>query len=181
MARFRFSGMVVKIGQAGKMAKTVKLDQVVSGNMLIKSSGLFWQQKSLEQMSDAEWEALCDGCGKCCLHKLIDADTDELYFTSVACELLNLKSCQCRHYEKRMTLVSDCIKIDRGNLADLVWLPSTCAYRLLAEGSPLPDWHPLLTGSKSAMHKAGQSVRGKAICETEIVGEMQEYIVSWPL
>jgi len=141
----------------------------------------FWQHKTLSQMTEVEWEALCDGCGKCCLHKLIDADTEELYFTSVACELLNLKTCQCQNYQKRKILVPDCIKLDRNNLAELQWLPSTCAYRLLADGKPLPAWHPLVTGSKSAMHQAGQSVRGKAISETEVVGEMQEYIVRWPV
>ncbi|VDZ78508.1 putative cytoplasmic protein [Salmonella bongori] len=90
-----------------------------------------------------EWESLCDGCGQCCLHKLMDEDTDEIYFTNVACRQLNIKTCQCRHYERRFEFEPDCIKLTRDNLPDFEWLPMTCAYRLLAEGQTLPAWHPL--------------------------------------
>lgn len=96
-------------------------------------------------MSDAEWESLCDGCGQCCLHKLMDEDTDEIYFTNVACRQLNIKTCQCRNYARRFEYEPDCIKLTRENLPTFEWLPPTCAYRLLAEGKPLPaapaaDW-----------------------------------------
>lgn len=94
----------------------------------------FWQQKTLDEMSDAEWESLCDGCGQCCLHKLMDEDTDEIYFTNVACRQLNIKTCQCRNYERRFEYEPDCIKLTRDNLPTFEWLPPTCAYRLLAEG-----------------------------------------------
>lgn len=94
----------------------------------------FWQSKTLDEMSDAEWESLCDGCGQCCLHKLMDEDTDEIYFTNVACRQLNIKTCQCRNYERRFEFEPDCIKLTRENLPTFEWLPMTCAYRLLAEG-----------------------------------------------
>ena len=104
----------------------------------------FWQQKTLDDMSDAEWESLCDGCGQCCLHKLMDEDTDEIYFTNVACRQLNIKTCQCRNYARRFEYEPDCIKLTRENLPTFEWLPPTCAYRLLAEGSaelaPAADW-----------------------------------------
>ena len=93
----------------------------------------FWQSKTLDEMSDAEWESLCDGCGQCCLHKLMDEDTDEIYFTNVACRQLNIKTCQCRNYERRFEFEPDCIKLTRENLPTFEWLPMTCAYRLLAE------------------------------------------------
>lgn len=99
-------------------------------------------------MTDDEWESLCDGCGQCCLHKLMDEDTDEIYFTNVACNQLNIKTCQCKHYEDRFSYEADCIKLNRYNLETFEWLPHTCAYRLLLEGKTLPAWHPLKTGSK---------------------------------
>lgn len=138
----------------------------------------FWYTKSLEQMSDQEWEALCDGCGKCCLNKLIDEETDELVHTNVACELLNTHSCACSNYENRFSIVPDCLKITRDKLDDYFWLPSSCAYRLLSEGQSLPSWHPLRTGSKSAMHKAGQSVRGKVVPESK-AGAWEDHIITW--
>ena len=95
----------------------------------------FWQQKTLPEMTNEEWEALCDGCGQCCLHKLIDEDTDEIYFTNVACNQLNIKSCQCRNYERRFTLEEDCIKLTRENLTTFDWLPPTCAARSSSERS----------------------------------------------
>ena len=128
----------------------------------------FWQDKSLEQMTDEEWESLCDGCGQCCLNKLQDADTDEIYFTNVACNQLNIKTCQCRNYERRFEYEEDCIKLTRENLPTFSWLPPSCAYRLLAEGKPLPVWHPLRSGSKAAMHAARTSVRHIAARESEV-------------
>lgn len=94
----------------------------------------FWQSKTLDEMTDVEWESLCDGCGQCCLHKLMDEDSDEIYFTNVACKQLNIKTCQCRNYERRFEYEPDCIKLTRDNLPTFEWLPHTCAYRLLAEG-----------------------------------------------
>ena len=138
----------------------------------------FWQTKTLDEMSEQEWEALCDGCGKCCLNKLIDEETDELIHTNVSCELLNTHSCACSDYEHRFAIVPDCLKITREKLDDYFWLPSSCAYRLLAEGKSLPSWHPLRTGSKSAMHKAGQSVRGKVVPESK-AGPWEEHIIMW--
>lgn len=128
----------------------------------------FWQSKTLDEMTDKEWELLCDGCGQCCLHKLIDADTDELYFTNVACNLLNIHSCQCKHYHDRFKYEPDCIKLTRQNLFTLPWLPKTCTYRLLKENKPLPQWHPLRTGSKTAMHNARISVRHIAVTERQM-------------
>ncbi|MFH7565222.1 YcgN family cysteine cluster protein [Oceanimonas smirnovii] len=138
----------------------------------------FWQTKTLEQMTDEEWEALCDGCGKCCLNKLIDDETEELVHTNVACELLNTHSCACSDYVNRFARVPDCLKITREQLNEFYWLPSTCAYRVLAEGKALPSWHPLRTGSKSAMHRAGQSVRGKVVPESK-AGDWEDHIITW--
>ena len=139
----------------------------------------FWQQKTLDEMTDAEWESLCDGCGQCCLHKLMDEDTDEIYFTNVACKQLNIKTCQCRNYERRFEYEPDCIKLTRDNLPTFEWLPMTCAYRLLAEGKGLPEWHPLLTGSKAAMHGERISVRHIAVKESE-VRDWQDHILNKP-
>lgn len=142
----------------------------------------FWKTKTLAKMSDVEWEALCDGCGKCCLSKLIDEDTEELYFTNIACRLLNQKTCQCSDYPNRFKKVDDCIKISIDDIEAFHWLPNSCAYRRLAEGKDLPIWHPLLhKGKKAAMHAAGVSIRGKVICEDELQGPSQDYIVTWPL
>ncbi|EEP89120.1 ycgn (Fragment) [Yersinia kristensenii] len=139
----------------------------------------FWQQKTLAEMSDSEWESLCDGCGQCCLNKLIDEDTDEIYFTNVACDQLNLKTCQCRNYDRRFELEEDCIKLTRENLVTFEWLPPTCAYRLIGEGHDLPHWHPLLAGSKSAMHGERISVRHIAVRESEVI-DWQNHILNKP-
>lgn len=140
----------------------------------------FWQQKTLSQMTDDEWEALCDGCGQCCLHKLIDEDTDEIYFTNVACNQLNIKSCQCSNYDRRFDLEEDCIKLTRENLTTFDWLPPTCAYRLIGEGRDLLPWHPLLNkSSKSAMHSERISVRYIAEREDDVV-DWQDHILNKP-
>ncbi|KGQ27892.1 hypothetical protein JP33_00380 [Gallibacterium anatis CCM5995] len=116
----------------------------------------FWQQKSLLEMNDEEWEALCDGCGKCCYRKFIEGrgKRQRLYFTRIACDLLDLETGRCQNYSQRFKLMPDCTKLTKKNLPDFTWLPKTCAYRLLYEGKPLPDWHPLLVGNQSEMHKA---------------------------
>ncbi|WP_439036015.1 YcgN family cysteine cluster protein [Agarivorans sp. Z349TD_8] len=133
-------------------------------------------------MSAQEWESLCDGCGKCCLSKLIDEDTDELYFTNIACVLLNSKSCQCSDYQHRFAKVPDCVKITLDDIEVFHWLPPSCAYKRLIEGKSLPAWHPLLhAGKHSEMHKRSASVRGKVVCETQLNGPSQNYIVRWPI
>lgn len=140
----------------------------------------FWQRKMLADLTPAEWEALCDGCGRCCLHKLEDEDTGELYFTNVACRLLDLSTCRCRQYSRRVELIPDCLMLSPTNLELFKQLPSTCAYRLLAEGRPLPDWHPLVTGDVDSVHRAGISVRDKVVSEEYIHPEqLPEHMISW--
>ena len=139
----------------------------------------FWETRRLEEMTDEEWESVCDGCGQCCLNKLQDADTDEIYFTNVACNLLNIKSCRCKHYATRFEYEPDCIKLTRENLPTFSWLPRTCGYRLLAEGKSLPDWHPLLTGSAREMHAKRISVRYIAVRESE-VRNWEDHIIDRP-
>lgn len=138
----------------------------------------FWQTKRLDQMTDAEWESLCDGCAKCCLHKLEDRDTGRILQTNVACRLLNLTSCRCSRYAERARFVPDCVKVTPDNAGALRWMPRTCAYRLLAEGRDLPDWHPLLTGDPDSVHRAGQSVRGRAITEFD-ADDLEDHVVHW--
>ncbi len=136
----------------------------------------FWIEKSLEEMNAEEWESLCDGCGRCCLLKLQDFDTGEVSYTSVACRLLDLDKCQCTKYAERRRLVPDCVKLTPGNISDLQWMPSTCAYRLLYEGKPLEPWHPLVSGSSQSVHEAGISIRHRAISERE-AGDIENYIL----
>jgi len=152
---------------------------VINLDAAIMSELPFWQTKRLDQMNDDEWESLCDGCGQCCLNKLQDADTDEIYFTNVACNQLNIKTCQCRNYERRFEYEEDCIKLTRENLTQFNWLPRTCAYRLLGEGKGLPAWHPLVSGSKSAMHAQRISVRYIAVRESE-VRDWEDHIIDRP-
>ena len=139
----------------------------------------FWE-KPLESLDRGEWEALCDGCGRCCVHKLEDEDTGELHATNVACKLLDRRNGTCRDYANRKALVADCVKLDRSNLDGLEWLPSTCAYRLRWEGKPLFEWHYLVSGSRETVHEAGQSTRGWTVCETE-AGELEWHLVDRPL
>ncbi|SJL82786.1 YcgN family cysteine cluster protein [Vibrio palustris] len=139
----------------------------------------FWQAKSLEQMSEQEWESLCDGCGKCCLHKLMDDDTDEVYYTNVGCSLLDNDTCSCKDYENRFDSGEACLKLTRDKINEFNWLPDTCAYRLLAEKKPLPEWHPLITGSKTRMHTAGQSVRDQFVYEINVI-DWEDHIINHP-
>jgi uncharacterized cysteine cluster protein YcgN (CxxCxxCC family) len=127
----------------------------------------FWRDKTLSELTDQEWESLCDGCGRCCLHKLEDEDTGELFITRVSCRLLDLGSCRCRHYPERSKLVPDCLDL-RADFDRFDWLPSTCAYRLVHEGRDLPDWHPLVSGSFETVHRAGISVRHFAVSEDDV-------------
>ncbi len=128
----------------------------------------FWERKSLAEMTADEWESLCDGCGKCCLHKLEDEDSGELLFTAVSCQLLDADSCRCSDYSHRQQRVPDCLVLKPEDTSQLHWLPITCAYRLLDEGKPLPTWHPLVTGDKNSVHHAQISVRNRCISELSI-------------
>jgi len=140
----------------------------------------FWESKSLEEMSREEWESLCDGCARCCLRKLEDEETGEIAYTDVACRLLDGNSCRCRNYARRLALVKDCVGLQPGNLEQLRWMPSTCAYRLLHEGKPLPDWHHLNSGSASTVHTAGISVRGRTVSEEHVhEDDIDTRIVRW--
>ncbi|MBT0587456.1 YcgN family cysteine cluster protein [Alteromonas oceanisediminis] len=162
--------------------------------------GPFWETTSLSDMTRSEWEALCDGCGKCCLHKFIDDDTAEdsvyavsgtdtlyegehVHFTNIVCDLLNTKTCACSDYQNRTVRVPDCVQLTQQNLDRIFYMPPSCSYRRLHEGRGLPSWHPLLNRSKkTAMHKAGMSVRGKTVNENDVdLDEFHDYIALWPL
>ena len=140
----------------------------------------FWQEKTLEQMTDAEWESLCDGCARCCMIKLQDADTDEVHYTSLVCDLLDMDNCQCSAYPRRHTLVENCVELTPKLASEFHWLPKTCAYRSVAEGRPLEWWHPLVSGSKDTVHQAGISVQGKVIAQAEVDEEdHQDMVIRW--
>jgi uncharacterized cysteine cluster protein YcgN (CxxCxxCC family) len=129
----------------------------------------FWETIPLTKMTAPEWEALCDGCGKCCLNKLEYEDTGEVEYTRVACKLLDGDTCRCLHYETRRKYVPECVVLSPKTLPKIAyWMPQTCAYRLLHEGKQIPDWHPLNTGDPDSTHKAGESVRGWTVSENDI-------------
>jgi uncharacterized cysteine cluster protein YcgN (CxxCxxCC family) len=141
----------------------------------------FWRTKTLRQMTTEEWESLCDGCGKCCLVKLIDDVTDDLLFTTVACRLLDCHSCRCGDYENRKAIVPDCVVLSPRLVEDIAWMPSTCAYRLIRDGKDLHWWHPLVSGRAETVHEAGISVRGRAVSERDVPDEsLPDYIDDWP-
>jgi uncharacterized cysteine cluster protein YcgN (CxxCxxCC family) len=139
----------------------------------------FWE-RPLDSLNRTEWEALCDGCGKCCLHKVEDDFSGELHATNVACRLLDRNSCQCSNYRGRKALVPDCIRLSMANVRTLPWLPQTCAYRLRAEGKPLPEWHYLISGDRDAVHRAGVSVRGWTISEDD-AGDLEHHLIDHEL
>jgi uncharacterized cysteine cluster protein YcgN (CxxCxxCC family) len=135
----------------------------------------FWE-KPLAELDRAEWEALCDGCGKCCLHKVEDETTGKVYPTNVACRLLDRETARCTNYRGRKAFVPDCIRLSAASIGSYGWLPSTCAYRLRAEGKPLPEWHYLLCGDREAVHRAGMSIRGWTVAESE-AGDLEHHLV----
>ncbi|MGH7076531.1 MAG: YcgN family cysteine cluster protein [Acetobacteraceae bacterium] len=139
----------------------------------------FWKRKTLAEMSDAEWESLCDGCGRCCLHKLRDDATGALAFTNVACRLLDTGTCRCTDYAHRRRQVPDCVQLTPETVAEIDWLPPSCAYRRLAEGHDLPGWHPLITGERKSVHRAGASAAGRVVSEID-AGALEEHLVAWP-
>jgi uncharacterized cysteine cluster protein YcgN (CxxCxxCC family) len=139
----------------------------------------FWQTKKLSEMTRAEWESLCDGCGRCCLHKLRYEETGDLAFTNVACRLLDLHSCRCGDYAHRRQHVPDCVHLSPAALREIDWLPPSCAYRRLPEGRGLAWWHPLVSGDPETVHKAGISVRGRAVSEKH-AGPLDHHLADWP-
>ncbi|MBT8122128.1 MAG: YcgN family cysteine cluster protein [Gammaproteobacteria bacterium] len=140
----------------------------------------FWEEKTLEQMTRDEWESLCDGCARCCLHKLEDIDTGDHYYTAVACRLLDIKTCRCRDYPGRKVQVQDCLVLTPADTRQFAWLPLSCAYRRIAEHRSLDWWHPLVSGDPDTVHQAGISVRGHTLSEADIdPDDLQEHIIHW--
>ena len=143
----------------------------------------FWRRKAMKDMTKAEWESLCDGCGRCCLNKLQEEGTDRTFYTDVGCKLLDGQTCRCTDYKNRKALVSDCVKLTPRNINRISWLPPTCGYVLVAQGKDLPWWHPLVSGDPETVHSAGISVRGKVgASEIDVPDrDLEDHIVSWPL
>jgi uncharacterized cysteine cluster protein YcgN (CxxCxxCC family) len=164
----------------GKVSSLAALTADILRRMTEMTELPFWKTLTLEQMSLEQWESLCDRCGKCCLFKIEDADTGELYFTNIVCRLLDLNTCGCSQYETRRTLVPDCVNLyQHGDIQKLNFMPTTCAYRLLAEGKDLPHWHPLVTGERNSAMAAGHCVKGRVFVENDDL-VLEDYIVDWP-
>ena len=140
----------------------------------------FWETKLLNEMSLEEWESLCDGCARCCLHKIDDEDSGEIQFTNIACRLLDLRTCQCLDYGHRCIKVPDCLQLTPKKVEELNWLPQTCAYRMVSEGLGLAWWHPLVSGRKKTVIEAGISVCGKAISEKSVnLARIENWVIDW--
>ena len=137
----------------------------------------FWETKTLEEMTPEEWEALCDGCAKCCLFKIEDIDTGKIFFTNVTCRLLDLGTCRCTDYTHRVTVVPDCLQLTPEMTREINWLPESCAYRRLAEGRGLAWWHPLVSGDPNTVHKMGRSIIGKVVSEADV--DLEDMVVDW--
>jgi len=140
----------------------------------------FWERKKLSEMNKEEWESLCDGCARCCLHKLEDEETGEVHYTRIACHLLDLNKCSCTSYQKRSHLVPNCVVLNTDKLqSEAQWMPKSCAYRLLAEGHSLKWWHPLVSKNSQTVHESGTSIREKAIPEQDIdIDKLEDYMIS---
>jgi len=138
----------------------------------------FWKEKPLNELTPDEWEALCDSCAKCCLQRLEDEDSGEVYTTNIVCRYLNQDECRCNDYPNRSINVPDCVSVTLELLQDPYWLPSTCAYRLLAEGKDLPDWHPLISGTPDSVFISGNSIQGRVVCETE-ADDPEFHLIQW--
>jgi uncharacterized cysteine cluster protein YcgN (CxxCxxCC family) len=144
------------------------------------SSTDYWNNTPLHELSHEQWEMLCDGCGKCCLHKLQDEDTNEVFYTRVACKLLDTKSGGCQDYDQRFSRVPDCMDVAKMLPSEMAWLPNSCAYRLRADNKPLPPWHPLISGKQSSVHKETKSIRGRVVSEVDVdEADLENYIIRW--
>ena len=140
----------------------------------------FWEEKSLSEMTFSQWESVCDGCGKCCLHKLEDEEDDKLYYTDIACKLLDIESCRCSDYSNRVKKVPSCLTLTAATLKDVHFLPDTCGYRLLSENKPLASWHPLISGKSTSVYEAGASVSGRVLSETYIhPDDFEARVIHW--
>ena len=139
----------------------------------------FWERFSLSELSPQEWEALCDGCGKCCLNKLEDAETGEVFFTNIACRLFDDSTCRCANYAQRKTIVPECVVLSPATLNEIsYWMPRSCAYRRLNEGRGLAAWHPLVSGDPESVHRAGISMRDKTLPESAVPeDDWEEHII----
>ena len=143
-------------------------------------AGNWWETVPLKDMSEDQWEALCDGCAKCCLVKLEDEDTGEIAYTRLHCKLLDAETCRCSNYENRKQFVPDCVKLTPDNLGALKWMPKTCAYRLIHEGKSLEHWHPLISGEQSSVHRQDDSIMGRTVSEdTVFEGDEFDWIFDW--
>ncbi len=139
----------------------------------------FWKNKKLEELNSQEWEALCDGCGQCCLYKFQEEKSGDLLFTNVACRFLDLESCQCQVYLQRKVAMPTCVQLSPKKVMEVDWLPSTCAYCLVAQGKSFPPWHPLISGNQTSVHAAGISVRGRVISESGVdLDQLEEFVIS---
>jgi uncharacterized cysteine cluster protein YcgN (CxxCxxCC family) len=146
--------------------------------MTIQPSEPFWKQVPLSEMSREQWESLCDGCAKCCLQKFEDEETREIFFTNIVCDLLDTENCRCTHYSERSQRVPSCVTLTPADLEDPYWLPTTCAYRLLAEGKEIPAWHPLVSGSDDSVVLSGNSIQGRVVRESE-ADYWEHHLIDW--
>ena len=158
------------------------VDREVANSVMKAQAKPFWREKTLIEMTGEEWESLCDGCGLCCLQKLEDEDDNSVYYTRIACKLLDLKTCQCTDYPNRRASVPDCIQLTPGQADQFKWLPPTCGYRLVRDGEDLYWWHPLISGDPETVHQAGISAQGRTVSETEVdIDDFEDYLVDWPV